>query len=361
MQKILIVKTSSLGDIVHGFSVLPYLKELGAEVHWIVEEPFKELAENHPMIDRVFAINTKKWRKNLFSRETWKEFKAAIYQIKKEKYDVIFDIQGNLKSALFTFLSRGKAKVGFSFKSSPEWPAAWAVQYRFSPPEGRNIRQDYLFLFQSYYRDYKYSLEFAKPSLLNLDIETKDEIDHYILFLPTEGKKLMLISPSSTWRNKELRPESLESFLKILKDDNEFYYIFSWGANEEKKIAYRLQRAFPEISSVFDKRPLHVFQYLISKVDMVIAMDSLPLHLCGMTNTPSYSFFGASSYLKYKPVGKLHGAEQGECPYGKTFEKRCPILRSCKTGLCIRGFSGDYLYESFKKFREQLKSCQPSI
>jgi heptosyltransferase-1 len=69
--------------------------------------------------------------------------------------------------------------------------------------------------------------------------------------------------------------------------------------------------------------------------------------LAGSTSTPTYSIFGASSAQKYKPIGTCHKAFQGECPYGKTFEKRCDILRTCKTGACIKQLQGEQLFNHF--------------
>ena len=78
-------------------------------------------------------------------------------------------------------------------------------------------------------------------------------------------------------------------------------------------------------------------------------MDSLPLHLAGTSGTATFSVFGASSAQKYKPLGIAHQAVQGVCPYGKVFERRCPVLRTCPTGLCIKSILGDDLYNEYLK------------
>jgi len=82
-------------------------------------------------------------------------------------------------------------------------------------------------------------------------------------------------------------------------------------------------------------------------MQLVIAMDSLPLHLAGTTNTKTFSFFGPSSSAKFMPMGEQHHAFQGSCPYGKVIQRRCPIIRTCKTGACLRGISSDTLFDAF--------------
>jgi heptosyltransferase-1 len=86
----------------------------------------------------------------------------------------------------------------------------------------------------------------------------------------------------------------------------------------------------------------------MDSVDLVVAMDSLPLHLAGTTKVKTFSVFGASLASKFKPAGKKHLTLQGHCPYGRVFEKRCPILRTCPTGACIRSLTGKAVFNAFK-------------
>lgn len=114
--------------------------------------------------------------------------------------------------------------------------------------------------------------------------------------------------------------------------------------------------AFFKNSDVVDRLSLPALQNLMAHVDLVITMDSLPLHLAGTTMIPTYSFFGASSANKYKPLGKQSGTYQGICPYDRQFEKRCPILRTCKTGACIKNLEGSQLFEEFMRWWDSILS-----
>ena len=128
-----------------------------------------------------------------------------------------------------------------------------------------------------------------------------------------------------------------------------------WGNPTEKEIAEELVVALPQQCSLINKVSLPSLQNLMTQVDLVLAMDSLPLHLAGTTTTPTYSIFGASSANKYKPVGERHEAFQGSCPYGKKFERRCNILRKCKTGACIKQLEGRQLFDHFNAWWLSLK------
>jgi heptosyltransferase-1 len=120
--------------------------------------------------------------------------------------------------------------------------------------------------------------------------------------------------------------------------------LFLWGSASELKTAQELKNRF-EHSLVVEKLSLPGLQNLMASVDFVVAMDSLPLHLAGTTETPAFGIFGASSAQKYMPQGNAHFAFQGSCPYGRVFERRCPILRTCPTGSCIRDLQGKELFD----------------
>jgi heptosyltransferase-1 len=156
-----------------------------------------------------------------------------------------------------------------------------------------------------------------------------------------------MVCPGSNWPNKQLAPETLQGFLdRISRHIAGARFHLVWGTPEEKQLADSLCARYPG-SIIVDKLPLPSLQALMAKMKLVIAMDSLPLHLAGTTSALTYSVFGASSAAKYNPLGAEHRALQGTCPYGRTFAKRCPILRTCPTGACIKGLTSEQIWNDF--------------
>src|SRR5579862_7085999 len=99
-MRILLIKTSSMGDIIHTF---PALTDAGnalpqCQFDWMVEEPFAELASWHPQVNRVIPVALRRWRKQFFSRETRIAWKSLYQQLHDTQYDLILDAQGLLKS-----------------------------------------------------------------------------------------------------------------------------------------------------------------------------------------------------------------------------------------------------------------------
>lgn len=351
MDKILLVKTSSLGDIVHTYPVVGYLRKKfpSAQIDWVVEAPFADLVRSHPDVNRVLTVSTKQWRKNIFCRETWQSIAQFRKDLQDEQYDAVFDLQGNIKSGLITSLANSSCKVGFGRESVPEWPNLLFTNHRFNPSSNGNIRHDYLSLVALFFKE-QVPLE---DSHVVLKISESERAVLNSLCIPQPS---VVVCPGSAWRNKQLTPETLTNFLKLLRDDMKCHFLFVWGSNEEKEFAAKLHQEFADHSQVIEKMNLPMLQNLMGRCDLVIAMDSLPLHLAGTTNTPSFSVFGASSAAKYKPIGTQHHALQGQCPYGRKFEKRCPILRTCPTGVCIRDLHAQELFAAFKPWWTNLEN-----
>lgn len=348
-MKCLIIKTSSLGDIIQTFPVLEYLKTKfqDVQIDWVVEESCADLLKTHPLVNRTICVNTRLWRKSLCNREHLKKMCEVKNEIRKEKYDYIFDLQSNMKSSLITLLARGNKKVGFGFRTAHEWPSAFFTNRRYNPPKDVNIRDDYLNIVQSCFGD---TFPF-EGSGIQLKISSEQEvIIHNMLSKPElqQAKKVM-VCPGSAWKNKQLTEDALTDFLQHVQKHLSCGFIFVWGSQDESILAQRLQQQFPDHSHVAARMPLPVLQNIMGRLDLVITMDSLPLHLAGTTGTSTFSVFGASLASKYKPKGTQHHAMQGPCPYGRTFPKRCPILRTCETGACIRNLTGQDVFNEFLK------------
>lgn len=348
-MKVLIIKTSSLGDIIHTFPVVGLIKELfpHSTIDWVVEQPSLELVKAHPNVDRAIEINTKQWRKKWLSGETIQAIKTFKGQLQETEYDVIFDLQGNVKSGIATWLAKSPHKVGFSKERVPEWPNLLATNRRYLPPPEMNIRNEYLYLVQSHFQNF---CAYDYPGIkLNLTREENAELSKIVQKIQTTSKIPIMICGGSNWKNKQLSEECLESFLELTQKHYDCQFIFVWGKENEKEIAECLSKKFKS-SIVLNKMSLPLLQHVMYYVKLVIAMDSLALHLAATTSTPTFSVFGASLASKYKPTGKIHVAIQGKCPYGQNFNARCPKLRSCSTGACIRSLTGQAIFDAMPRF-----------
>jgi heptosyltransferase-1 len=109
MPRILLVKTSSMGDLVHNMPMIADIRAHFPEavIDWVAEESFAEIARMNTQIDRVIPVNMRRWKRNLGQRQTWRDFFAFKRDLKMHAYDAVLDTQGLLKSAMICRWARG--------------------------------------------------------------------------------------------------------------------------------------------------------------------------------------------------------------------------------------------------------------
>lgn len=109
MPRILLVKTSSLGDVVHNLPVVADIRSHfpDAVIDWVVEENFADIPALHPGVQRVLPVAMRRWRRQLLRPSAWREIAAFRRALREVAYDAVIDTQGLLKSAVLTSLARG--------------------------------------------------------------------------------------------------------------------------------------------------------------------------------------------------------------------------------------------------------------
>jgi heptosyltransferase-1 len=121
MKKILLVKTSSMGDVIHNLPVVnDILQHIpDAQIDWVVEESFADIPKLHPAVHHVIPVAMRRWRKQLFSKATWQETRTVKETLSGTSYDAVIDTQGLLKSAWLAHYANGP-RMGYDWQSIRE-------------------------------------------------------------------------------------------------------------------------------------------------------------------------------------------------------------------------------------------------
>jgi ADP-heptose:LPS heptosyltransferase len=116
IKKILIIKPSALGDIVLAMPAACALADNfpGAEIHWFVRPEFAPLLENHKCVQKIVIFNRRKLGKWWCNLDAFREFINLIKKLRQEKYDIVFDLQGRFRSAIFAWFSGCKTRIGLA-------------------------------------------------------------------------------------------------------------------------------------------------------------------------------------------------------------------------------------------------------
>lgn len=120
-MRLLIVKTSSLGDVIHNLPVVSDIRRAypDAQIDWCVEDSFAAIPRLHPGVSMVIPVAIRRWRKNLLKGSTWGEISRFRQLVRQVDYDAVLDTQGLLKSALLAARARGP-RLGYAADSARE-------------------------------------------------------------------------------------------------------------------------------------------------------------------------------------------------------------------------------------------------
>src|SRR6185369_2822629 len=125
-MRVLIIKTSSMGDVVHALPVVHDMHQAipGVQIEWLVESAFAAIPRLHPGVQRVLPLAWRRWRRKLASADTWRAMRELRAQLRAQPYDLVLDLQGLLKSALWGRQALGPL-AGYDAGSAREAMATW--------------------------------------------------------------------------------------------------------------------------------------------------------------------------------------------------------------------------------------------
>ncbi len=278
-MRVLIVKMSSLGDVIH---TLPALNDAVAAVpgirfDWVVEEAFAEIPAWHPAVDRVIPIALRRWRKKPvknFRGLEWKKFRSSIG---RRQYDLVIDAQGLLKSALVARLISAP-RYGMDKQSVRERLATVFYHHCLAVPQKLHAVERIRMVFA---KSLKYEIpnikgEYGVRSNLK---NGQDKVPGSLLFF------------HGTARAEKLWPENRWIELAGLLESDNFKVWLPWGNEAERERAEQIARSVNN-AEVLPRLNLLGLASMLMEVDGAIAVDTGLAHLSAALDVPTVSLYG---------------------------------------------------------------------
>ena len=282
MQRVLLIKLTSLGDLIHALPALSDAQDArpGLAFDWVIDENFQEIATWHPAVRRVITTNHREWRGALASAETHGSISKTIGEIRAGEYDLVIDGQGNFKTALLSLFARG-TRAGFDSHSVREWIAHLAYQRRVAASKNAHAIERLRRLFAS---ALDYPIPVSPPDFrIRRDRFIRPKVD-----LP--GEYLVFVHNAS-WKTK-LWPEVHWAALLEKSVQAGFKVLLPWGNEAEQARARRL--AIRSEVRVLPKLTLSEIGYVIERARACVCMDTGLSHLAAALDVPSVTLYGST-------------------------------------------------------------------
>jgi lipopolysaccharide heptosyltransferase I len=312
-QRFLVIRLSSIGDIVHALPAVAVLGETfaRAEIYWVVERRYACLLEGNPYVRRVLEVDTLGWRRRLRSAAAWEEIFRAVLALRDTTYDAAIDFQGLWKSAAIAWLSRSRERVGFAEYWLREPGAGVLYTERVSPYNRKHVIDMNLALVERLgARAGKW--QFPLPR----NPEGESYVQHELAAL--DAREFILVSPSGGWKAKCWAPENYAELLGGLGARLPRHKIFLTGApGEETLIAEILARAKVPQARYFPST-LVQFIALAGRARLFVGGDSGPLHLAAAVGTPIVAIYGPTDPARNGPFAAADIALSNRGPINHT-------------------------------------------
>ena len=328
-MRILIVKTSAIGDVTHTLPALHALRRRfpAARIDWLVEEAAAGLITGHPYLNRVLISRRKNWIKECRQGRVAgvaREAVSLIRELRRVRYEMVLDFQGLLKSSVFVLLARAKRKIGFD-KGMEHAEGSYLFLNEKIPPVSMDL----------------HAVDREKAILTAIDVH---EEGRYALLIGREqhqraaallhdhglmtNRPLVAINPMTTWPTKHWTNEGFAAVADTLVDQG--MNIFFTGSPQDRPaidvIIARMSRQ--GAVNLAGKTDLLTLAALYRRCRTVVSTDTGPMHIAAAAGTPVVALFGPTAPWRTGPYGKQHRViRRDEMDCGPCFRKTCATTR----------------------------------
>ncbi|SMG45877.1 lipopolysaccharide heptosyltransferase I [Paraburkholderia susongensis] len=284
MKRILIVKVTSLGDIVQALPVVADIKRAfpGVQVDWAADEAFAELVHWSEGVDRVLCAPLRRFKK----ARRWSDLKAiwaSIAELRAYRYDYIIDIHGVYKSAIIAFLARSSQRIGYQSQDLGERGAAFAYTGRFGPrPQGNAW----------------HGMRISASEALGYEV---DGPPIYNLRLPepltqpfTPGSAPVAAFFHATSKNDKKWPPGHWAAIGRELSERGFHVVLPWGSAGERAEAEQIAAQVPG-ATVLPSMSVTEIAQMIDACALVVGTDTGFVHLAHALQKRTVMIFTATS------------------------------------------------------------------
>ncbi len=316
-KRVLIIRLSSLGDVIFNLPLANVMKSNGYEVTWLVGEKGIDVVKNNPAVDEAILVPIEKWKK----QSLWKnlpEYIKIIKHLRSEKFDIALDTHMLLKSLIWTAFCGANRRI--ISKSAREFSILGGNEFidKISLDFNTHVIKNYL-KYAEYLGLNTSTIEVSLPPASEASIKKVDELLKDI----NKDKPVIAIAPATTWPAKHWNKDNWKELIAKISDD--YTLIFTGTSRDNELINYISegkhlniagQTNIPELAEVF------------RRCDLVLSLDSGSTHLAWASQKPKIiSIFCCTPTGLYAPIGPSdkYVAVSGHIPCQPCHKRRCRL------------------------------------
>ncbi|MCB9932797.1 MAG: lipopolysaccharide heptosyltransferase II [Planctomycetes bacterium] len=328
-KRLLLIKPSSLGDVVHAVPTAWALKQRWPTLHlaWLVNRGLDSLIRPLSCVDEVIPFDRNRFRGLIGPLAQGGELRSFTRTLREGRFDAVLDLQGLFRSGLFSWLSRAKVRVG----DRDAREGAWMFYTRRvnTPEQPVHARARYAALAAEF--------QAGTPSRQDLDLRDTERTAARNLLAEAgfRGGPLVAVCPGARWETKVYPARSFAAVLDELAAQAGVEQPVLVGGPELEETCREIISACTRAKplNLAGKTGLRELAALLDQAELMLTCDSGPMHIAAAQGTPTLAVFGPTDPRRTGPFGQLENVVTGECELMPCLKRHCPGM-----GLkCMRG------------------------
>jgi heptosyltransferase I len=330
-RRILLVKPSALGDVVHTLPVVATLKRRYPDVplDWLIEEEAAPLVEGHPAVAALVVSGRRRWLRQLRHpaevRATLGEMRALVRELRRRRYDVVLDLQGLLKSALYVLAAGAPVRVGLG--DAREGAGLVLTHRVLVPPQPVHAVERYLALAAAVD-----AREAVRDFTIPIGAEDLEAAQQMLAGLP---RPCVVLHPSARWETKLWETDRWRAVATSLAGEGAGVVV-TGGPADATMAAAICDGLRPAPRSLAGRMSLKALAAVLRSADLMITVDSGPMHIAAALGTPVLALFGPTDPARTGPLGPGR-VLRVPLPCSPCLQRRCLIAetRQCMRDLAV--------------------------
>lgn len=320
-RRILIIKPSSLGDVLHALPILAGLRAAYPRAHiaWLVSTTFAPLLEGHPLLDEVIRFDRRRYGKMLRSPRSLADFLGFVRRLRRHRFDLVLDLQGLFRSGFLALASGARRRVGFA--EARELAGVFYSQRVRCERADRHAVDKNLCLARAVGLP-------VDAAAFPLALRADELAAARGLLSDAAGRPLdafVAVIPGARWEAKRWRPERLARLIDRLHQEGLPPCVLLGAAGDRAFADQLIGFRRTPVADLVGRTSLRELAAVIALADLVICHDSGPLHIAAALNKPIVAIFGPTSPARTGPYCQAARVVSLPLECAPCYQRQCPL------------------------------------
>jgi len=337
--KILILKPSSLGDIIQALPVLRLLKLhfRDAKIYWWVNSRFSPLLEGDPDLDGIVLFEREHWA----SPEYWPQILGSVLWMRAKRFDWVIDLQGLLRSAVFAWLARGQFLIGLdNLWEGGREGANTFYDLAVPTPRGAHAVERYLSVLPALNVPVHANFRWL-PERPQITATVKSK------WPQVENARWIAIQPGARWPTKCWPAQNFVELIRLLAQKFPDVRFAIMGSADDQPLGEIISRAVPErVLNLCGETSLPEMMEWLRLCKLMITNDTGPMHVAAALGVPVVALFGPTDPSSTGPYGQLENVMRINLPCAPCFKSSCSWKNPME---CLTAISPRAVFEFTQK------------